>query len=338
MKQMLGTRGWAHSLRLTLILLGLSSGLFCVASATADDGEIKSWIDVSDLGLDDVTDKMDVVSLNAVDYLTDFTLDENQIPNATPTREDLWRARTVNTLRYRDFVGESRDQIIGAVGANFDAYDSRSDLNASKLWASGTYRAALSPVLWLGGTYRFEYRTRDQETQSTSHNFATDLRYRPNTSYLTVATARAQLFDYNQYFGAGLDQNRYELSANQYYYPFGDATFLQVGVTGTRTDADASRNSFDRVIVSSLLHYELTDEHAFRANARYLDIDYEGIFNVAQPFSREDNRYEVGVGYRYTYSEAVTAFAEFLYIDNDSNTIQNNYESTRSTVGVLLRF
>jgi len=289
-------------------------------------------------GASSFTENIDVMSTNYVDYLTDFTLDQTQLPNAAPTREDLLRVRTNNRIRYREFLDGRDLQAMFDGRVYLDHYDTRSDLDSQIYSLDSLVTQRLNKVLTLGGGYGFEYRKRDQETQSTSHKFLLDGRYRPDKTWLTRLVLSTSFFDYNDYFGTGLDQTRYEARFFQHYFPYQDRTVLLLGLRALRADADAARNSYNRYIAELRGNYEIDEVHSVQGWLRYNNIAYDGQFNALEPFGREDDRYEAGVGYRYTFSETLAAFVEFNYIDNESNTTVNNYDSTRSTLGVDLRF
>lgn len=312
--------------------LALSMGTFGLVALATNGAQAQddTW--------NDVLSKVTAYSTNTADYLTNFALDENQLPGATPTRDDYLRVRTNNTIRYSDTFNDRLYMVEVLGGLYADNYDGRSSLNSDSLWTRGSVLRQVMSGMWLGGGYEFKYRRRDQETQNTSNQGFIDWRYRPNLMYTSRLMLSAENQNYNDFFGTGLDQNQYSANFTQLYYPFEDKTSLLFGLMATRADADADNFSYNRYIFQLRGHYQLDDQNALRAWGRYHDVRYDGQFSTVEPFGRVDHRYEMGAGYRYTFSKMATVFAEFEYIVNDSNTVNNDYDGTRTSVGVELSF
>lgn len=164
-------------------------------------------------------------------------------------------------------------------------------------------------------------------------------RHRPDEKNETVFSVQTELYDFTENATDGLDQTRWRAGIEQYRYA--DDVWpvnLSVGAFFTTADADADRFAFDGWQVRARAWQDFNDDWSGEVSVAIAQRDYEGDFSTAEPFAREDDRWEARARINYDFAPEMTAYAEVGYLENDSNIAARDFEGSTFRVGFRARF
>lgn len=223
--------------------------------------------------------------------------------------------------------------------ARIRVYEDRDDLDSQLFTTRLQYWTPVGENdqirFWIDGGVNY----RDGDHRYTRYRGHAQYRHRPGETFETVFSIQTDLYDFTDKATTGLDQTRWRAGVEQYRYA--DDVWpvnVAVGAFVTTADADADRFAFDGWQVRARAWTDFDESWSGEVRGSLSQRDYDGDFSTAEPFAREDDRWEAAARINYDFAPEMTAYAEIGYLSNDSNISVRDFEGTTFRVGFRARF